>query len=139
MKTTDQAVIARILKNSKTVAVVGLSKDPGKESHRAAAYLQSKGYKVIPVNPTADMILGEKAYTSLLDIPGKIDVVDVFRPSEEVLPIVDQAIKKRAKTVWMQLGIVNEEAADKAAKAGMDVVMDRCMRTEHKRLVEAWL
>ncbi|NIM46129.1 MAG: CoA-binding protein, partial [Nitrososphaeria archaeon] len=114
--------------------------DPGKDSHIVASYLKEAGYRIVPVNPSADEILGEKVYRDLLDIPFEVDVVDVFRPSDEVEPIVDSAIKKNVKALWMQLGIVNEEAAKKkAVEAGLDVVMDRCMMTEHKRLVWSWI
>jgi predicted CoA-binding protein len=139
MKTSDQGTIARILKNSKNVAVVGLSRDAGKDSHRVASYLKVNGFKIIPVNPSADEILDEKVYKDLTKIPGRVDVVDIFRPSDEVGPIVEQAIDIGAKAVWMQLGIVNESAAENAAGAGLDVVMDRCMMTEHKRLLGMWI
>jgi len=118
----------------KNIAVVGLSKDIEKPSHRVAAYLMAKKYRIIPVNPTAERILGRKVYAKLSDIEEPIDIVDIFRPSEDVMPIVEQAIEKKAKVVWMQEGIVNEEAAEKARKAGMKVVMNRCMMKEHKRL-----
>ncbi|MFH1821996.1 MAG: CoA-binding protein [Methanobacteriota archaeon] len=127
----------------KTVAVVGMSKDPSKYGHKVAAYLKSRGYKIIPVNPFADEILGEKSYGSLLDIPdelqSKIELVDIFRPSEDIPPIVEQAIQLkqkhgRLKAVWMQLGIVNEQAAEKAKNAGLEVVMNRCIMVEHRKL-----
>ncbi|MEE9586104.1 MAG: CoA-binding protein [Nitrososphaerales archaeon] len=126
------------------MAVVGLSRNPEKDSNRVARYLQSKGYRIVPVNPSADEILSEKSYTTLLDLPedlkSSIDVVDIFRPSEDVPPIVDQAVslKKhfgKPDTVWMQLGIVNEDAARRARDAGIEVVMDRCMMIEHRRLL----
>src|SRR3989304_8590195 len=135
MKTSEQGTRAGILKNYKTVAVVGLSKDPGKDSHKVAVYLKSVGFRVIPVNPTADEILGEKAYKSLTDVPMEVDVVNVFRPSDETGPIVDKAIKIGAKAVWMQLGIVNEEAAQKAREAGLQVVMDACLRVTHRLVI----
>ena len=121
------------------MAVVGLSRDPDKPSYRVAQYLQSMGYRIIPVNPFVDEVLGEKSYKSLLDVPETIDVVDIFRTAEAVPAIVEEAIqlKKRVghpKVIWMQLGIVNEEAARQAKKAGFTVVMDRCMMMEHKRL-----
>lgn len=131
----DDNKIRSILKNSKTVAVVGLSPRPERDSYEVAHYLQGAGYKIIPVNPKADEILGEKAYPDLASVPGKIDVVDIFRRPEHVSPIVDEAIKVGAKTVWMQLGVVNEEAAKKASDAGLEVVMDRCMLREHRRLM----
>ncbi len=136
---SSDALISNILK-LKTIAVVGLSKDPSRPSNDVASYMKSHGYKIIPVNPTVDDVLGEKSYKSLLDLPDQlkleVDVVDIFRRSEDVLPIVDQAIQLyraggRPKVVWMQLGIVNEEAARKARGAGLDVVMDRCMKIEH--------
>lgn len=127
----------------KTVAVVGLSKDPSKYSHKVAAYLKGHGYHITPVNPFADEVLGEKSFNSLLDIPdelqGKIELVNIFRPSEDIPPIVDQAIQLKQKhgklkAVWMQLGIVNEQAAEKARNAGLEVVMNKCIMVEHRRL-----
>ena len=134
--------IDSIIKRMKTIAVVGLSKDPSKESHSVSMYLKDHGYEVIPVNPTADKIMDLKSYPALATIPNdlkkRIDVVDIFRRAEDVLPIVDEAIKlknfaKKPLAVWMQLGIVNEEAAKKARAAGIDVVMDACIRTEQRR------
>jgi predicted CoA-binding protein len=130
----DDATVRKILDDAETIAVVGLSPKPERDSHEVAEYLQEAGYRIIPVNPKADEILGEKAYTDLVSIPERIDVVDIFRKSEHVPPIVEEAIEAGAKTVWMQLGVVNEDAARKAADAGLDVVMDRCMLREHKRL-----
>ena len=134
--------IREILTKYKTVAVVGLSREPDKDSHRVSAYLKKHGFRIIPVNPFADEVLGEKSYKSLLDIPSEvqktIDVVDLFRPSKDVPPIVEQAVKLKEMygkqhVVWMQLGIVNGQAAEAAKKAGLTVVMDRCMMLEHKR------
>lgn len=130
----DQTMKA-ILQSAKTIASVGLSSNPEKESYWIASYLKEQGYHLIPVNPTADEILGEKAYPDLESIPEEIDVVQVFRRSEDVLPVVDSAIKAGAKVVWMQAGIVNEEAAQKAREAGLEVVMDACMRMTHQRLI----
>jgi uncharacterized protein len=124
-----------ILLSTKTIASVGLSSSPGKESYGIVQYLKSQGYRVIPVNPTADEILGEKSYPDLESVPEKIDVVQVFRKPEDVPPIVESAIKIGAKTVWMQEGIVNEEAARTARDAGLQVVMDACMRATHRRLI----
>jgi len=124
-----------ILLSAKTIASVGLSSNPGKESYGIVQYLKSQGYRVIPVNPTADEILGEKSYPDLESVPEKIDVVQVFRKPEDVLPVVDSAIKAGAKVVWMQEGIVNEEAAQKARQAGLQVIMDACMRMTHRRLI----
>lgn len=141
MKTVSTEQIKSILEKHKAVAVVGLSKDPAKDSHRVAKYLKRKGYGIIPINPFADAILGEKCYKTLLDMPETVEIVDVFRPAKEVMPIVEQAIemKKRhgnPRVIWMQLGIVNEEAARRARDAGLTVIMDRCMMAEHKRLFQ---
>jgi predicted CoA-binding protein len=135
----SQKEIKLILETYKTIAVVGLSSDPAKDSHRVALYLQSVGYRVIPVNPFVDEVLGEKSYKSLLDVPEAIDIVDIFRPSEAVPAIVEEAIQLKnklgsPKVIWMQLGIINEEAAGRAKEAGFKVVMDHCMMREHKRL-----
>jgi predicted CoA-binding protein len=128
---------------SKIIAVVGLSKDPSKPSYDVASYLLSKGYRIVPVNPTASEILGEKCYKSLMDLPvelkRELDVVVVFRRSEDVLPVVEETIQLRSKygrpnIVWMQLGIVNDAAAKLALEAGLGVVMDRCMKIEHARM-----
>jgi predicted CoA-binding protein len=127
----------QILLSTKTIASVGLSSNPQKESYGIVLYLKDQGYQIIPVNPTATEILGEKAYPDLESIPEKIDVVQVFRKPEDVPPVVDSAIKVGAKVVWMQEGIVNEEAAQKAREAGLQVVMDACMRATHRRLVGA--
>ena len=131
------------MSNYKTVAVVGLSREAGKDSHRVSVYLKQHGFNIIPVNPFADEILGEKSYKSLMEIPPEIqktiEIVDIFRPPKDVPPIVEQAVKLRAaygklRVVWIQLGIVNEQAAEAAKKAGLTVVMDKCMMVEHKRL-----
>lgn len=127
--------IKRILKDYKNIAVVGLSPKEDRPSHVVAKYLKSQGYRIIPVNPNADEILGEKCYPDLSSLPSPIDVVDIFRRPEDVLPIVDEAIKIKAKVIWMQEGIINEEAAEKAGKAGLEVVMDHCMLKEHKRFL----
>ena len=128
--------------SSKVIAVVGLSKDPAKPSYQVASYLRTKGFRIIPVNPTADSILGEKSYKSLIDLPDDIkrqlDVVDIFRRTEDVPVVVGQAVEIRAMylrphVVWMQLGIVNEIAAKMARDSGLDVVMDRCMKVEHEK------
>jgi predicted CoA-binding protein len=129
--------IKKILSESKTVAVVGISPKEDRASYIVAAYLKSKGYRIIPVRPDGKEILGEKVYSSLADIPKEIDVdvVDIFRKSEDVPPIVDEAIRRGAKTVWMQEGIIHKEAGKKAEKAGLRVVMNRCMKKEHQRLL----
>jgi len=123
--------IKSILENAKTIAVIGLSDKPYRPSHGVALYLQEQGYKIIPVNPNINQVLGEKAYASLKDISEPIDVVDIFRKSETVGPIVDEAIDVGAKAVWMQEGVINEEAAQKAREAGLYVVMNKCMMKEH--------
>jgi predicted CoA-binding protein len=138
----SQNEIERILAKYKTIAVIGLSREPDKDSHRVSAYLKTHGFHIIPVNPFATEVLGEKSYKSLLDIPPEtqktIEVVDIFRPSKDVPSIVEQAVKLKAMygkpyVVWMQLGIINEQAAEAAKKAGLTVVMDKCMMIEHKR------
>ena len=129
--------IKSLLSTYKTVVVVGISPKPDRPSHVVASYLQSKGYKIIPVRPDGEVILGERVYQSLREIPKDvvIDIVDVFRKSEEVLPIVEEAVERGAKMVWMQEGVVNQGAAAKAEKAGLKVVMDRCIKKEHQRLL----
>lgn len=130
----DSNTISGIIKNSKIIAVVGLSDKPDRPSFSVASYLKDKGYKIIPVNPTRDEILDEKSYPDLISIPGPVDVVDVFRKSEAVGPIVDEAIKIKAQAIWFQLGVINIEAARKAVDAGLKVVMDRCLLVEHRNL-----
>jgi predicted CoA-binding protein len=125
--------ILEILKNYKTVAVVGLSSNPARPSHGVAEYIKSSGYRIIPVNPNEKEVLGEKSYARLEEVPEKIDVVDIFRRAEEVPPVVDGAIRVGAKVVWMQLGIENEAAAEKARTAGLIVIEDGCMYVEHKK------
>lgn len=124
--------IADLLKNAKTIAVVGLSDSPLRPSYGVAAYLQSQGYRIIPVNPSIKGALGEKAVASLSEIKEKVDVVDVFRRSEFVPELVDEAIRLKLPAIWMQEGVIDEAAAEKARKAGMVVVMDRCMLKEHR-------
>ncbi len=123
-----------ILQSYRIVAVVGLSPNAERHSYIVGKYLKEQGYKIIPVNPTTTEVLGEKSYPDLLSIPEHVDVVDIFRRSEDVPQIVDQAIRIKAKAVWMQEGIVNEDAASQARLAGILVVMDRCMRKEHEAL-----
>jgi len=131
--TLTETSIREILLRYRTIAVVGCSKDPSKDAHTVPAYMQSRGYRILPVNPTASEILGEKAYPSLSAVPESYDVVNIFRPSDQVGPIVDEAIREgKGRVIWMQTGIVNEAAAAKARAAGIRVVMDRCMRTEHR-------
>jgi len=128
-------VLKEILLSTKTIASVGLSSNPQKESYGIALYLKEQGYRIIPVNPTTTEVFGEKSYPDLESVPEKIDVVQVFRKPEDVPPVVDGAIKVGAKVVWMQEGIVNEAAAQKARAAGLQVVMDACMRATHQRLI----
>jgi predicted CoA-binding protein len=130
----DINTLRRILKQSKTIAVVGLSANWWRPSFFAAKYLQEHGYRVIPVNPQYQEVLGQKCYPTLSDIPDKVDIVDCFRRSEDIGPIAQEAIAIGAKVLWMQLGVINHDAADKARKAGLDVVMDRCVKIEHARL-----
>ena len=131
---TDINALRRILRQYKTIAVVGLSANWFRPSFFAAKYMQEHGYRVIPVNPTYPEILGEKSYKSLKDIPEKVDIVDCFRKSSEIEPIAADAIAIGAKVLWMQLGVMNEKAADKARNAGLEVVQDRCVKIEHGRL-----
>ena len=124
--------IRDLLQRSKTIAVVGLSDSPMRPSHGVSAYMQSRGYKIIPVNPAITEALGEKSYASLLDIPQKIDIVNIFRRPEFVEEVVDQAIELKVPAVWMQELVVNERAAEKAEKAGIFVLMDLCILKEHR-------
>jgi predicted CoA-binding protein len=128
--------LKQILKTSKTVAVVGISPKEDRPSYRVAAYLQSKGYRIIPVRPDGDTILGEKVYPRLMEIPKEIeiDVVDIFRKSEEVPPIVEETIRRGARVVWMQEGVIHQAAGEQAVRAGLKVVMDRCMKKDYQRL-----
>ena len=130
----DINTLRRILRESKTIAVVGLSADWFRPSYFAAKYMQEHGYRVIPVNPKYAEILGEKCYPSLPDIPQPVDIVDVFRKTADVMPIAEDAIKIGAKVLWQQLGVRNEEAAAKARAAGLQTVLDRCVKIEHGRL-----
>jgi predicted CoA-binding protein len=128
------AELRRILKNNHTIAVVGLSADWYRPSYFAAKYMQEHGFRVIPVNPKYDEILGEKCYPNLKAIPDAVDIVDVFRKPEDCVPIAHDAVAIGAKVFWMQLGVVNEEAARVAETGGLDVVMDRCVKIEYARL-----
>ena len=126
------------LRQVKTIAVVGLSARPNRPSNRVAAYLQSQGYRIIPVNPLEKEILGETAYPDLLSLPKdiSIDIVDIFRRAAEVGPVVEQAIQIGAKMIWMQEGIINEEARQEALQAGLEVVMDRCLLRDHQKMAK---
>ncbi|HTG96577.1 MAG TPA: CoA-binding protein [Burkholderiales bacterium] len=130
----DINALRRILREAKVIAVVGLSADWFRPSYFAAKYMQEHGYRVIPVNPKYAEILGEKCYPSLPDIPQPVDIVDVFRKTADVMPIAEDAIKIGAKVLWQQLGVRNEEAAAKARAAGLQTVLDRCVKIEHGRL-----
>jgi uncharacterized protein len=132
VSSTQTDPIKEALSHAKTIAVVGLSSSPLRPSHGVAAYLQSHGYHIIPINPQIKGALGEKAYASLLDVPQKIDIVDIFRRPEFVDEIVDQAIQLKIPTVWMQEEVINERAAEKARQAGIFVVMDACILKEHR-------
>lgn len=128
------ATIKEVLSTPQTVAVVGCSPNPDRDSHRIAKLLKTRGHRVIPVNPGHREILGETCYASLRDIPEKVDMVDIFRRSEHVAPIVAEAIETGARIVWMQLGVIDEQAAARAQEAGLIVVMDRCPAIEYRRL-----
>ena len=123
-----------MLTEAKTIAVVGLSSKEHRESNSVARYLQDAGYRIIPVNPKEEEVLGEKAYPSLVDVPGDVDIVDVFRRSEETPQVAKDAVEKGAKVLWLQLGIANDEAKEIAEQGGLDVVMDTCIRTHHRML-----
>ena len=127
--------IETILSTVQNIAVVGLSDAPEKPSYRVANYLVSAGYQIYPVNPKYDSILGFKCYPNLKDIKDRIDIVDIFRRPEQILPIVEEAIEIKSSVVWMQLGIINEEAAQLSRKAGLKVIMNRCIKIEHQRLM----
>ncbi len=133
MEINSKEVIERILDECRTIAVVGLSSNPSRPSNGVAGYMRKQGYKVIPVNPRETEVFGEKSYASLADVPGKVDLVDVFRRSEEAGAVVDEAIKIGAKAVWLQEGVVDEAAAKRAQDAGLLVVMDRCWLKDHVR------
>ena len=125
-----------LLQNSKNIAIVGLSNKPERDSYMVAEYLKKHGYRIFPVNPGIKEVLGEKAYPSLSAIPESIDIVNIFRRSSDVPPIINEAIPLRPKAVWLQLGVVNEDAAQAATAAGLSVVMDRCIKVDHYRLLE---
>ncbi len=124
--------VTELLRHARTIAVVGLSDNPLRPSHGVSAYMQSQGYRIVPVNPEIDECLGEKAYASLLDVPEKIDIVNIFRRPEFVGEIVDQAIQLKVPAVWMQEEVIHEKAAEKARQTGILVVMDRCLLKEHR-------
>ena len=131
MSTTEADRITKLLQTAKTIAVVGLTDTPTRPSYGVSHYMQSQGYRIIPVNPNIRQWEGEKAYPSLLDVPEKIDIVNVFRRPDAVPEVVDQAIQIQAPAIWMQEGVVHQEAAEKARLAGIFVIMDRCILKEH--------
>lgn len=126
--------IRKLLTNSKTIAVVGLSSNQARPAYGVSRYLQAQGYHIIPINPKETAVLGEKAYPSLQEVPVEIDIVDIFRRPEAALEVVEAAIAKGAKAVWLQEGVVNQAAYDRARQAGLIVVMDRCILKEHRQL-----
>lgn len=132
---TQPEAIRSLLQQARTIAVVGISARHDRPSHEVAHYLQRAGYTIIPVNPAYEEVLGQKCYPSLHEVPGKIDLVDVFRKPAEVMAVVDEAIAVGAGSVWLQLGVIAPDAADKAAAAGLKVVSDRCTKIEHRRLI----
>lgn len=133
MSSTESDRISELLKTAKTIAVVGLTDSPLRPSYGVSQYMQSHGYRIIPVNPNITEWMGEKAYPSLLDVPEKVDIVDVFRRSDAVPEVVDQAIQIKAPAIWLQEGVIHEEAAEKARQAGIFVVMDLCILKEHRK------
>jgi predicted CoA-binding protein len=133
METNDPVTIEKILRESRTIAVVGLSADASRPSYDVAAYMQRQGYRIIPVTPKDNEVLGEKAYAKLEDIPEPIDLVNIFRRADQAGVHVDEAIRIGAKAVWMQFDVIDEAAARRAAQAGLMVVMDRCLKVEHLR------
>ena len=134
MHDSDIATLRRILKQSRTIAVVGLSANWYRPSYFAAKYMMEHGYRIIPVNPQYTEVLGQKCYASLREIPEKVDIVDCFQKTERILPLAEDAIAIGAKVLWQQIGVINEEADRKARAAGLDSVMDRCVKIEHGRL-----
>ena len=130
----DIQTLSRILKESRVIAMVGLSANWYRPSYFAAKYMLDHGYRVIPVNPSYQDVLGQKCYPALRDIPEHVDIVDCFRKSEEIMPLAQDAIAIGAKVLWMQIGVINESAADKARKAGLEVIMNRCVKIEYARL-----
>jgi predicted CoA-binding protein len=133
----DDAGLRALLENTRTIAVVGMSANPDRPSNEVARYLRNAGYTIIPVNPRCDEILGEKCYPSLRDVPVAIDMVDVFRNPDDVMPIVDDAIAVGARSLWLQLGVIVPAAVTRAEAAGLAVVMDHCAKIEHRRLMTA--
>lgn len=129
--------ICQLFKNCQTIAVVGLSDNPARPSYQVALYLQQQGYRIIPVNPRLADVLGEKSYPSLREVPGKIDIVDCFRRSEEMMPIARDAVAVGAGCLWLQIGVINEEATKIATEAGLKVVLNKCTKIEHARTIRS--
>ncbi|AQS59750.1 CoA-binding protein [Desulforamulus ferrireducens] len=127
--------VKKLLETCKTIAVVGLSDKPHRDSYKVAQYMQTQGYRIIPVHPRVKEVLGEKAYKTLADVPEKIDLVNVFRKSEDTPAVVEQSLPLKPQAIWLQLGIANEEAARIAEQAGIDFIQDRCIKVEHARLL----
>ncbi|MDI6709648.1 MAG: CoA-binding protein [Thermoanaerobacterales bacterium] len=134
-KNPDDEWLTKLLRESRTIAVVGLSPKPHRDSFKVASYLKAQGYRVIPVHPRAQEVLDERAYRTLAEIPEPVDIVNVFRRSEETPAVVEDAVPLRPRAVWLQLGIASTEAAGRAAAAGLPIVMDRCLMVEHRRLL----
>lgn len=130
---TDPENLCAVLRSSRTIAVVGLSAEPDRPSHEVAQYLQAQGYRIVPINPKYAQILGQTCYADLAAVPFPIDVVDVFRKPQDCVPIAEQAVAVGAKVLWLQLGVVNPDARAVAERAGLTVVMDRCIKIEHRR------
>jgi len=130
---TESADIFRVLTTTRTIAVVGLSPDPARASHGVARFMQARGYRIIPVNPAVEEILGERCYPDLVSIPGAVDMVDVFRRPDQVLPIAEAAIRIGARCLWLQLGVVNDAAIAAADAAGLEVVADHCLKIEYAK------
>jgi len=130
----DNKMIIKLFEQARSIAVVGLSNKPERDSFKVSQYMQKKGYRIIPVNPRVNKVLGEQSYSDLLSVPDTIDIVNIFRRSEHVPPIVAEAIKINPMAIWLQLGIINEEAAKTAALNGIPAVMDKCIMVEHRRL-----
>ncbi len=135
MRITDTEDLSRLLHTTRTIAVVGISDKPHRASHEVARYLMAAGYRVIPVNPQLSEVLGQPCYPDLASVPEPIDMVDVFRRPEELPEIVQAAIAVGAKSLWLQLGVVDEDQAEQASAAGLQVVMDRCVKIDHARLL----
>ena len=134
----DEDTVERVVRHARSVAVVGVSPNPARPSHGVAAYLIRSGLRVFPVNPAIKELFGRTAYPSLAELPERVDIVDVFRRPSVVVPVAEQAVAAGAGALWLQLGVINEEAAAIAAAGGLDVVMDRCLKVEHQRLLGVW-